>query len=271
MSILQSIIDGASIYQSVSATDCAMWICDAEGVVVHCQPAKTFDMTVEVGTKVKENGLMDKSMKTRQEINMVIPKDWYGKTCRAICHPIYEDSNVIGAIAMGTSLETQEILHTAAQSIAATTEQMCATSEEIAATATQLATDLDTLKAASEEVISNIGKTDEILKFVSDVAASSNLLGLNAAIEAARAGEHGRGFAVVAEEIRKMADNSAQAVKDIKTILETIRSKSNVMTKTVLTTAQLSERQAAANEEISASMQQLNATASNVEKMAQIV
>jgi hypothetical protein len=222
MSVLKRIIDDAPIYQSVSAEDCAIWICGADGIVLHCQPAKTFDMTVEVGTRVKENALMDKSMKTGQEVNMIVPKEWYGKTCKAICRPIYEDGKVIGAIAMGTNLETQETLHNAAETIAATTEQICATSEEIAATATQLATDLDTLKTTGQEVISNIKKTDEILKFVSDVAVSSNLLGLNAAIEAARAGEHGRGFAVVAEEIRKLAEQSNTHTKEIQLLLENI-------------------------------------------------
>ncbi len=271
MSMLQSTIDTAPIYQSVSALDCTVWICDAEGFIVHCQPAKTFEMVIGVGEKVKENGSLDKCLKSGQAVSMIIPKELYGNTVKAVARPLFEDNRLVGAIAVGTSLATQETLHTAAQTIAATTEQISATSEELAATATELAGDLETLKEAGSTVIANIGKTDEILKFVSDVAASSNLLGLNAAIEAARAGEHGRGFAVVAEEIRKMAANSEVAVKDIKTILQTIRSQTHDMTGTISRTAQLGERQAAASEEISASMQQLTLTATDVEKIAQIV
>lgn len=116
-----------------------------------------------------------------------------------------------------------------------------------------------------------IRKTDDILRFVSEVAANSNLLGLNAAIEAARAGEHGRGFAVVAEEIRKMADNSAKAVQDIKAILNSINSDTKIIVEQIISTAQLGERQAAATEEISASMQQLASSASDVEKIAEII
>lgn len=61
-------------------------------------------------------------------------------------------------------------------------------------------------------------KTEDItniVSLVSGIAAQTNLLALNASIEAARAGEQGRGFAVVAEEVRKLAEQSQQAVKDI--------------------------------------------------------
>lgn len=56
-------------------------------------------------------------------------------------------------------------------------------------------------------------------KTISDIAAQTNLLALNAAIEAARAGEQGRGFAVVAEEVRKLAEQSSEAVIGIQTLI----------------------------------------------------
>ena len=131
--------------------------------------------------------------------------------------------------------------------VASTVEQVTVNTQRIADASTQAAVyakegkeDLEKAIAqmdaiqetsfASSKVVSGLSesavKITQIVELITSIADQTNLLALNAAIESARAGEHGRGFAVVAEEVRKLAEQSAGAAKEIYSLITSIQHES---------------------------------------------
>jgi methyl-accepting chemotaxis protein len=112
--------------------------------------------------------------------------------------------------------------------VSVTTFQAAEDSERVITQAIETMKEIEISTTQSKELINRLGERSEqigkIIEMITSITAQTNLLALNAAIESARAGEHGKGFAVVSDEIRKLAEQSAGAAKEISVLIKHIQS-----------------------------------------------
>lgn len=148
----------------------------------------------------------------------------------------------IELVAQGTEKQADSVKETssAVELISVSTEEVAASSAEITLSMVETLTTTNVGQHALDRVVeqmdsissgtyrvqqsildlsSNSERIGNIIGVITGIADQTNLLALNAAIEAARAGDQGRGFAVVAEEVRKLAEQSREATKQIKTLI----------------------------------------------------
>lgn len=113
--------------------------------------------------------------------------------------------------------------------------------------------EMQKMMVAMEDLKKSSSEISKIIKVIDEIAFQTNILSLNAAVEAARAGDAGKGFAVVAEEVRSLAQRSAQAAKDTTVIIE-----SNI---------DLSEQGVAIAKEVSGSIEEIDSQSKKVSEL----
>ncbi len=171
---------------------------------------------------------------TNSDLSLAV--DELGRSAEQVTSAAAQISSGSQSLAQGTSEQAASLEETSAssQEMAAMTKKNADSSHE-AATLMAIVDSrvLDANATLAEMVISmreittSSDKISKIIKVIDEIAFQTNILALNAAVEAARAGEAGMGFAVVAEEVRNLAQRSAQAAKDTAALIEESISRSS--------------------------------------------
>lgn len=265
---LAAVIKLVPLMQAVFPFDCMIPVADTEQVVFYA-PGVKMRHESPVGRKIKQGDGLWEAVQTKRVHSSVIPKEVVGFPFKSITAPIIDEYNeVVGALGLAYSLENQETLHQAAQTIATSSEEVIASSQELAATAESLHAKMEKIRQAEEMLVASLDKSDQILTFIKNIAANTNLLGLNAAIEAARAGTHGCGFSIVAEEIRKLSTNSSSSVKEIQNILDSIRNEIISIGTKIAEADEISFNQAKTTREITQAIEALTVLAEKIQDLA---
>ena len=124
------------------------------------------------------------------------------------------------AAALEETSATMDEMNSAVQGNTDNAQEASAVAQDVQSKANTGVTVMNQTIEAMDAIQESSHKINDIVSLIDGIAFQTNLLALNAAVEAARAGEHGRGFAVVASEVRALAQKSAEAAKEIKTLIE---------------------------------------------------
>ena len=211
---------------------------------------------------------------------------------RQVASASSETSSAIGQISDGAQNQTHAISQvstavrqtvTSVAEVSRSTEAASQKSRGAVTVVRNSMTKMDEMVKVVNNIAVNSEKINKITEVIEKIANKTNLLSLNAAIEAARAGEHGKGFAVVADEVGKLAVSSAESSKEIAVLVEQAVKEAHQAVQAVTAvnedmaniergsqeTDQMLQRIAAALEQQSSAMEEINANVASVDRIAQ--
>lgn len=248
--------------------DIAIGINDSEKCI-RFEPNDNLPTNAVAGDLIRPGSATYECTQSGKPVTLIVPKEVFGAGLKSIAVPVKDEKGkVVGSFSIARSLKRQEEMLDISRALSLELMQISKVINEVSGGIQHVADSNVRLSKSIDEAERRTKDTDDILKFIKGVGEQTNLLGLNAAIEAARAGEVGRGFSIVAQEIRKLSSSTGKSVNDIKEVLKKIQDSVAYISISINESNGIFQEQAAAIQQINASVQELSSTAQYMQDMA---
>lgn len=252
---------------------CMVYICDREKFLCRYE-SDNYELggksVAQVGDKLGQGGVALQAMEKNARLSKELPQEIYNTPVKVSAIPITDKvtGQVVGAIGMALNRGLAANLKTFINDTGKSLQEINLAAVSVANNAEQTALNSRSLNESIGELTATTETINGILGKVKNISDQTKMLGLNAAIEAARAGEVGRGFAVVAEEVRKLSEESKSTVNEIQKFVNLISETLDRLSREAGSGMLASEEQAAAIEEITASLEEIGNMVGTVQKVS---